>query len=234
MLDVKNINIYYGHLQALWDASFEVKAKEFVTILGSNGAGKTTLLKAISGLSKPATGTIHFKDIRIDGLEPHRICQMGLIHIPQGRMIFPMMKVIENLEMGAYLPTPRRNKKQNLEQVFSIYPILKQRSGQLAGTLSGGEQQMLAIGRGLMSQPELLILDEPSLGLSPKLALEMYSSLRQLHNQGITILLISQEVLQGLQLSERAYVLENGRVVLQGMSGELLENQAIKKSYLGL
>jgi branched-chain amino acid transport system ATP-binding protein len=179
-------------------------------------------------------GSIVYKGKRIDGLAPHRITELGIVQIPQGRKIFPSMKIIEHLEMGAYLPGPRKQFKRNAEVIFDTYPILRERRNQMAGTLSGGEQQMLAIGRGLMSQPELLMLDEPTLGLSPKLALQLLGSLKQLSDRGITILLVSQETLQCLQLAERAYVLENGRVALQGLASEVLNNEAIKKSYLGL
>jgi len=234
MLEVKNVNIFYGDLQAIWGVSIDVKENEFLSILGSNGSGKTTLLNTISGLNKAVTGSIEYKGVRIDGMAPHKICAMGLILIPQGRKIFPMMNVLENLQMGAYLPGPRKNVKQNLEKIFTTYPVLKQRSGQLAGTLSGGEQQMLAIGRGLMSNPELLMLDEPTLGLSPKLALDMLSSLKQLHEQGITLLLVSQETMQCLQLADRAYVLENGRVALQGKCSTLLADDKVRKAYMGI
>lgn len=234
MLEVKNVNVFYGHLQAIWDVSMDVKEKEFLSILGSNGSGKSTLLNAIAGLNKVAAGSIEYNGVRIDNIEPYRICSKGLILIPQGRKIFPMMNVQENLQMGAYLPGPRKNVKQNLEKIYSTYPVLKQRAGQLAGTLSGGEQQMLAIGRGLMSQPELLMLDEPTLGLSPKLALDMLTSLKQLHEQGITLVLVSQETMQCLQLAERAYVLENGRVALQGQCSVLLADDKVRKAYMGI
>jgi branched-chain amino acid transport system ATP-binding protein len=234
LLNVNNISAFYGQLQAIWDVSIEVNKGEFLTILGSNGAGKSTLLKAISGLNKPATGSISFKGVTINNLLPHKICEMGLIQIPQGRQIFPMMRVDENLEMGAYLKSARKNIKQNMEKIFSIYPILRERRNQFAGTLSGGEQQMLAIGRGLMGQPELLMLDEPTLGLSPKLAANMLSSLKLMHDQGITLVLVSQETLQCLQMAERAYVMENGRISVQGSSAELLNSEAIKKAYLGI
>lgn len=234
MLEVKNISVFYGHLQAIWNVSIEVKEKDFLTILGSNGAGKTTLLTTISGLMRPAQGSIHFKGARIDCMESHSICELGLIQIPQGRKIFPMMSVMENLQMGAYLPKPRKNARQNLERIFTMYPVLKQRSGQLAGTLSGGEQQMLAIGRGLMGQPDLLMLDEPTLGLSPKLASDMIASLRKLHDQGITLVIVSQETMQCLQITERAYVLENGRVAIEGKCSDLLADDKVRKAYMGI
>jgi branched-chain amino acid transport system ATP-binding protein len=234
LLEVNNINVFYGQLQALWDVSIQVKKGEFLTVLGSNGAGKSSLLKAISGINKPATGSISFKGVSIDKLLPYKICEMGLIQIPQGRQIFPDMKVLENLEMGAYVKSARKKIRQNMEKIFSIYPILKERSEQFAGTLSGGEQQMLAIGRGLMGQPELLMLDEPTLGLSPKLALSMLSSLAQMRDHGITLLLVSQETMQCLKMAERAYVMENGRISMQGASEELLSSEAIRKAYLGI
>lgn len=234
MLELKSIDVFYGHLQAIWDVSISVKSNEFISILGSNGAGKTTLLNTIVGLNKAAAGSIEYKGIRIDNLPPYKICAMGLILIPEGRKIFPMMSMLENLQMGAYLPGPRKTVKQNLDKVYAIYPILKKRAGQLAGTLSGGEQQMLAIGRGIMSNPELLMLDEPTLGLSPKLALEMLSSLKNLHTQGMTLVLVSQETMQCLQLAERAYVLENGRVALEGQCSTLLADDKVRKAYMGI
>lgn len=234
MLEVNNINVFYGQLQALWDVSIQVKKGEFLTILGSNGSGKSTLLRAISGINRPATGSISFKGGPIDNLLPHKICEMGLVQIPQGRQIFPDMKISENLEMGAYIKRARKNLKQNMEKIFSIYPILGERREQMAGTLSGGEQQMLANGRGLMGQPELLMLDEPTLGLSPKLAIEMLSSLKLMHDQGITLVLVSQETLQCLKLADRGYVMENGRISVQGTAEELLNSEAIRKAYLGI
>jgi branched-chain amino acid transport system ATP-binding protein len=234
MLEVKSISVFYGRLQAIWDLSIEVKEHDCLTILGSNGAGKTTLLTTISGLARPATGEIYFKGVRIDHMEPFKICELGLIQIPQGRKIFPMMSVVENLQMGAYLPKPRKNARQNLEKIFVTYPVLKERSRQLAGTLSGGEQQMLAIGRGLMSEPELLMLDEPTLGLSPKLATDMLNSIRQLHDQGITVVVVSQETMQCLKIAERAYVLENGKVALEGSCSTLLADDKVRKAYMGI
>jgi branched-chain amino acid transport system ATP-binding protein len=234
MLNVKNINVFYGHLQAVWDVSIDVNQNDCLTILGSNGAGKTTLLTTISGLIRSSSGTIEFKGARIDLMESHKICEMGLIQIPQGRKIFPMMTVMENLQMGAYLPKPRKNAGANLERIFSMYPVLKQRTGQMAGTLSGGEQQMLAIGRGLMGQPELLMLDEPTLGLSPKLASDMLASLKKLHEMGITLVVVSQETMQCLKITERAYVLENGRVAIEGKCSVLLADDNVRKAYMGI
>jgi branched-chain amino acid transport system ATP-binding protein len=234
MLKVNSVSVSYEKLQALRDIRIEVADDDFVAVIGSNGAGKTTLLRAISGLTKISAGSIEFKGERLDGLPPRRICEIGIIQVPEGRKIFPFMKVRENLQLGAYLSRPRKLIQDSLSQVFQLFPVLKQRQNQLAKTLSGGEQQMLAIGRGLMSCPLLLILDEPTLGLSPKLAAEMLMSLKQLNEQGITILLVSQEVIQSLQLSRRAYVLENGRVVLEGTGSDLSQNKQIRKAYLGL
>ncbi|HUL30869.1 MAG TPA: ABC transporter ATP-binding protein [Thermodesulfobacteriota bacterium] len=234
MLKVNSVSVSYGKLQALRDVGIEVAQDDFVAVIGSNGAGKTTLLRAISGLTRISAGSIEFKGERLDGLPPKRICEIGIIQVPEGRKIFPFMKVGENLQLGAYLPRPRKLVQDSLSQVFQLFPVLKERQNQLAKTLSGGEQQMLAIGRGLMSCPLLLILDEPTLGLSPKLAAEMLMSLKQLKERGITILLVSQEVIQSLQLAQRAYVLDNGRIALQGRGTELAHNEHIRKAYLGL
>ena len=234
MLRVNSISVSYGKLQALRDVEIEVAERDFISVIGSNGAGKTTLLRAISGLTKISSGSIEFKGERLDGLLPRRICGMGIIQVPEGRKIFPLMKVKENLQLGAYLSRPRKLIQDSLTQVYQLFPVLKERQNQLAKTLSGGEQQMLAIGRGLMSRPLLLILDEPTLGLSPKLAAGMLMSLKQLNEQGITILLVSQEVIQSLHLARQAYVLENGRIALQGTGEELSRNEHIRKAYLGL
>jgi branched-chain amino acid transport system ATP-binding protein len=234
MLKVNSVSVSYRKLQALRDVRIEVAEDDFVAVIGSNGAGKTTLLRAISGLTRISAGSIEFKGEKLDGLPPRRICEMGIIQIPEGRKIFPLMKVRENLLLGAYLPRPRKLIQDSLSQVYQLFPVLKERQNQLAKTLSGGEQQMLAIGRGLMSRPLLLILDEPTLGLSPKLAAEMLMSLKHLKERGITILLVSQEVIQSLQLAQRAYVLENGRVVLEGTGNDLSQNEHIRKAYLGM
>jgi len=234
MLKVNSISVFYGKLQAIRDLRIEVAENDFVAVIGSNGAGKTTLLRAISGLTRISSGSIEFKGERLDGLLPRRICEMGIIQVPEGRKIFPFMKVKENLLLGAYLPRPRKLIQDSLSEVYQLFPVLKERQNQLTKTLSGGEQQMVAIGRGLMSRPLLMILDEPTLGLSPKLAAEMLMSLKQLEERGITILLVSQEVVKSLQLSRRAYVLENGRVVLEGTGNDLSQNEHIRKAYLGM
>ena len=234
MLRVNSITVSYGKLQALRDIQIEVAEHDFVLVIGSNGAGKTTLLRAISGLTKISSGSIEFKGDRLDSLPARRICEMGIVQVPEGRKLFPLMKTRENLQLGAYLPRSRKLIQDSLNQVYELFPVLRDRQNQLANTLSGGEQQMLAIGRGLMSRPLLLILDEPTLGLSPKLAAEMLMKLRRLNEQGITILFVSQEIIQSLQLARRAYVLENGRVVLQGTGDELSQSEQVRKAYLGI
>ncbi len=233
MLEIDRINFAYGAQQALWDISLGVNEGEFVALVGSNGAGKTTLMRIISGLLTPVSGQVRFDGRSLVNLPTHRICEMGIIHIPEGRKLFPQMTVLENLEIGAFSPALRR-RKENLDRVYRLFPILKERAKQDAGTLSGGEQQMLAIGRGLMSSPQLLILDEPTLGLSPRLATGLLDSFKVLNDQGITILLVSQEVTHTLQLAQRAYVLENGRNVLEGAGSILLQDPQIRSAYLGL
>jgi branched-chain amino acid transport system ATP-binding protein len=234
MLDVKKINTFYGKVQVLWDVSLKVVKKEIVAFIGANGAGKTTLINTISGLLRPASGTIKFLGKSIGGLAPHSIVEQGICHIPEGRRLFPDMSVHENLEMGAYLTRAWKQKEETLEHVYQLFPILKERGGQLARTLSGGEQQMLAMGRGLMSRPKLCIIDEPSNGLSPLLVKEIFDIIEGLRKQDIAILLIEQNVRQTLELADRAYVLENGRVILSGEGKKLLKKELIKKAYLGL
>jgi branched-chain amino acid transport system ATP-binding protein len=234
MLRVDHLNVSYSGLQALWNTCISVKEHELVAIVGSNGAGKSTLLKTISGLLRSSSGSISFMGERIDNLAPHKICEKGIIHIPEGRKLFPLMKVVENLEMGGYMPEARRYIPDSLRQVYQLFPVLKERQNQDAGTLSGGEQQMLAIGRGLMARPKLLMLDEPTLGLSPKSATELLTRIGLLNKQGTTILLVSQEIFHSLRLAGRAYVIENGKIVLEGKGEELLQNDDVKASYLGL
>jgi branched-chain amino acid transport system ATP-binding protein len=234
MLEVRDINTFYGKIQALWGVSLRIDDKEIVALVGSNGAGKTTLLNTISGLLHPASGTVVFLGKRIDGLMPHAIVELGMSHIPEGRKLFPDMSVRENLEMGAYTKRVWKDKQQILDRVYELFPILKARQGQLASTLSGGEQQMVAMGRGLMSQPRLCIVDEPSSGLAPLIVDEIFGIIQGLRDQGIAIFLIEQNVQQTLEIADRAYVLENGRVVLEGESKELLKEELIRKAYLGL
>jgi len=234
MLEVKNIDTFYGKMQALWDVSLRIDEAEIVALVGTNGAGKTTLVHTISGLLCPASGSVVFLGQRIDGQTPYSIVELGISHIPEGRRLFPNMSVRENLEMGAYPHRAWKQMKETIEQVYQRFPILKEREGQLARTLSGGEQQMLAMGRGLMSRPRLCIFDEPSYGLAPKFVAEVFQIIKSLREQGITILLIEQNVRQTLEIADRACVLENGRVVLEGACDKLIQSEHMRKAYLGL
>ena len=234
MLEVSNIEAFYGKTQVLWGVSLSVNEAEIVALVGANGAGKTTLLNTISGLLHPASGSAEFLGKRIDRLPPHSIAELGISYMPQGRRLFPDMSVRENLEMGAYPNRAWKQKGETLEQVYQIFPVLKGRGGQLAGTLSGGEQQMVAMGRGLMSRPRLCVFDEPSSGLAPRLVLEVFRVIKSLREQGLTILLIEQNVRHTLEIADRAYVLENGRVVLEGVGDGLLQSDHVRKAYLGL
>lgn len=234
MLEVNKINVFYGDAQALWDLSFKVDEGEIVTIVGSNGAGKTTTLKTISGILRPRSGSITFLGKRLDKTPAHKIVEEGIAHIMEGRKLFPYMTVLENLELGAYHPGAWEKREETLEWIYELFPILKERKKQLAGTLSGGEQQMLAVGRGLMSKPKLLMLDEPSLGLAPKLVLLVFDTVKRINEEGVTILLVEQNVHHALMLAKRGYVLETGRITLEGAGEELLENPYIKKAYLGM
>jgi len=234
MLDVSNIDTFYGKIQALWGVSLEIHGAEIVALIGANGAGKTTLLNTISGLLRPASGRVAFLGKRIDGLTPHSIVELGISHIPEGRRLFPDMSVRENLEMGAYTKRVWKQKQKNLDKVYQLFPILQTRQGQLARTLSGGEQQMVAMGRGLMSRPRLCIIDEPSSGLAPVMVDEIFQIILGLRDQGIAIFLVEQNVQQTLEITDRAYVLENGRVILTGESKKLLQEELIRKAYLGL
>jgi len=234
LLKVNNIDVFYGNAQVLRDVSFEVKKGEVVSIIGANGAGKTTTINTISGVLKPTSGTIEFLGERIDGLLPYMIIRKGIAQIPEGRRVFPRLTVLENLRMGSYVPEARKRRKETLRLVFDLFPRLEERKKQLAGTLSGGERQMLAIARGLMSKPKLLMLDEPSLGLAPKLTLETFNVIKQLRDEGMTILLVEQSVYHALELADRAYLLETGRVILHGTGKELLNDPMIKEAYLGM
>jgi len=234
MLEVRNLSTFYGKAQALWDVCLEVRESEIVALVGSNGAGKTTLLNAVSGVVRPASGTISFLGQRIDGLPPHLVVDLGISHVPEGGRVFPDMSVRENLEMGAYPHSTWKQKEETRGQVYELFPLLKERERQLARTLSGGERQMLAIGRGLMSRPRLCLLDEPSYGLAPLLVGEMFHIIQGLRDQGNTVFLIEQNVRRALEISDRAYVLENGRICLQGDCGELVQSEHVKKAYLGL
>jgi len=233
MLVVKDIEVYYGLIKALHGVSFEVKQGEIVTLIGANGAGKSTSLRTVSALIKPKTGTITFQGQDITGMAPHKIVSQGLSHVPEGREIIGDMSVLENLSMGAYTRTDKGEIAASLDSVFARFPRLKERANQMAGTLSGGEQQMLAIGRGIMSKPKLLLLDEPSMGLSPKLVEEIFSIISTINSQGVTILLVEQNAFMALQIAHRAYVLEAGRVVLSGDAKELQADEKVRSAYLG-
>jgi branched-chain amino acid transport system ATP-binding protein len=234
MLEVRNLNTHYGKVQALWDISLEVNEGEIVALVGSNGAGKTTLVNTITGLLQPTSGSVSYLSQRIDGLPSHVIVGMGISYVPQGGKVFPEMTVRENLEMGAYPIHAWNQKSETLGQVYHIFPRLKERERQLARTLSGGEHQMLAIGRALMSKPKLSVLDEPSYGLAPLLVTEMFRIIQNLRNEGITIFLIEQNVRHSLEIADRAYVLENGHLCLQGDCAELLQSDHVRKAYMGL
>ena len=234
MLEVSNLDTFYGRIQALWSVSLKIDEAEIVALIGANGAGKTTLLNTISGLLRPASGSVEFLGKRIDGLQSHAIVELGMSHIPEDRKLFPDMSVRENLEMGAYSKRVWNHKQKTLDEVYQLFPILKARQGQLARTLSGGEQQMVAMGRGLMSRPTLCIIDEPSSGLAPLVVDEIFSIIQGLRDQSIAIFLIEQNVQQTLEIADRAYVLENGRVILAGESKKLLQEELIRKAYLGL
>jgi len=234
MLKVEKLSVAYAGVTVLREVSLSVKEGEIVSVVGANGGGKTTLLKAISGLLKPSSGSIEYLGEKIHEFPPDEICKRQLIQVPEGRQLFPKMKVIHNLEMGAYLPEARKNAAQSLERVYDLFPLFRERRNQKTGSLSGGEQQMLAIGRALMSMPKLLMLDEPSEGLSPLYTTNVFSTLKILGEQGLTILLVSQEVERSLELSQRAYVLENGQITLEGKSKELLNNDRVRESYLGM
>jgi len=234
MLEVLNLSTFYGKAQALWDVCLEVRESEVVALIGSTGAGKTTLLNAISGVIRPASGTINFLGRRIEGLPPHVVVDLGISHVPEGGRVFPDMSVRENLEMGAYSSQAWGRRQETLERVFRVFPILRERQRQLAKTLSGGERQMLAIGRALMSGPKLCLLDEPSYGLAPMLIAEVFRIVRGLRDEGVTVLLIEQNVKHTLETADRAYVLENGRISLEGKSSDLLKTDHVRKAYLGL
>jgi branched-chain amino acid transport system ATP-binding protein len=234
MLELKNVNTFYGNAQVLWDISLKIDEAEIVALVGANGAGKSTLLKTISGVVHPASGSIEFLGKRIDELPAHSIVELGLSHIPEGRKLFTEMTVNENLEMGAYPSSAWKIKKETAEKIYQTFPILKERAGQLARTLSGGEQQMLAMGRGLMSRPKLCMFDEPSYGLAPRLMIEVFQVIKSLREQGITILLVEQNVPRTLEIADRAYVLENGRIVMEGECCNLIKDDYIRKAYLGI
>jgi branched-chain amino acid transport system ATP-binding protein len=234
MLNVEAIDVYYGDLQAVKGVSFQVGKDQIVSLVGSNGAGKTTTLNAISGLNRIASGSIRFGEENIGRYRSHQIVDLGIVQVPEGRLLFPEMTVMENLEMGCFSLRARKNFKTSLDEVIRLFPILTERQQQLAGTLSGGEQQMLAIGRGLMARPTVLMLDEPSLGLAPLVVEEIIETIKTIRARGTAILLVEQNILHALSISDRAYILENGGIVMEGKGEELLRNEEVKKAYLGL
>lgn len=234
MLTIDKLNFSYGDMQVLWDIDLQVNEGEIVTVVGANGAGKSTTLMNVSRLIKPMSGSITFQGNDLKGLESHEVVERGIVQVPEGRKIFPEMTVLENLRMGSFIKSARPDRETNVERVFTMFPRLKEREKQLGGTMSGGEQQMLAIARGLMTNPKLLLLDEPSLGLSPLFVKIIFEIIQEINKQGVTILLVEQNVFQSLKIANRAYVLETGRVVLSGTGSDLLSNDHVKKAFLGM
>jgi branched-chain amino acid transport system ATP-binding protein len=234
MLQIRKLNFAYGDLQVIWDVDLEVKKGEIVTVVGANGAGKSTILKNVSRLQKWSSGSITFDGQDLGKLASHEVVERGIVQVPEGRKIFSEMTVVENLRMGSFVKATRKDRDRNMDRAFSLFPRLAERKTQLGGTMSGGEQQMLAIARGLMANPKVLLLDEPSLGLSPLLVRNIFDIIKEINRQGTTILLVEQNVYQSLHISNRAYVLETGRVVLTGTGAELLDNSHVKKAFLGM
>jgi branched-chain amino acid transport system ATP-binding protein len=234
LLEVEDIHTYYGHIHALKGISLSVEEGEIVTLIGANGAGKSTTLKTISGSLHPRAGTIRVSDEPINTLKPHQIVMKGIVQVPEGRRVFARMSVTENLEMGAYSRPDQKSVKEEEERVFALFPRLKERRNQLAGTLSGGEQQMLAIGRALMADPQILLLDEPSMGLAPVLVDSIFETIQGLHEEGKTILLVEQNARVALQIADRGYVIQTGEIVLSGQAADLRENAMVRRAYLGL
>jgi branched-chain amino acid transport system ATP-binding protein len=234
MLKIKNIDVFYGDVQVIWDISFNVKQGEIVALIGANGAGKSTTLKTISGILRPKRGEILFNDIPLHKIEPYRLIELGIAHVPEARRLFVEMSVEENLDMGSLKGEAKKEREITKQLVFELFPRLLERQRQLAGTLSGGEQQMLAIGRGLMSKPKLQMFDEPSLGLSPILVKDIFNVIKRIKEEGTTVLIVEQNVKQTLAIADRVYVLENGRIALEGTGAELLNNEHVKTAYLGV
>lgn len=234
ILEIENLDLYYGDAQALDSVSLEVEKGELVAIVGANGAGKSSLIRTIAGIERPRGGRIRFKGEDITGKPSYVVCNLGIGQVAEGRQIFPSLSVQENLEMGALLPRARAKMEAELDHVYSLFPRLAERKDQFAGTMSGGEQQMLAIGRCLMGQPELIMFDEPSLGLAPALVQELFQTIRKLRESGLTVLLVEQNVAMSLKLADRGYVIENGRIVLSGTGEKLLHDDAVRQAYLGI
>jgi branched-chain amino acid transport system ATP-binding protein len=234
ILDVESLDLFYGDAQALDSISIGAEAGELVAIVGANGAGKSSLIRTIAGIEKPRAGRVRFRGQDITGLPSHRICNLGVGQVAEGRQIFPTLTVEENLEMGALLPRARGRLRDILDEVYALFPRLKERRSQLGGTMSGGEQQMLAIGRCLMGRPELIMFDEPSLGLAPTMVQELFRTIRTLNGRGLTVILVEQNVVASLKLANKAYVLENSRIVMQGTGAELLNDDRVRRAYLGI
>jgi branched-chain amino acid transport system ATP-binding protein len=234
MLKVENIDVSYGDLQVLWDVSFEVNEGQIVALVGANGAGKSTTLKTVSGILRPTSGSIRFLDQRLNQIPAHKIIDHGIAHVPEGRRLFPEMSVRENLIMGALSPRAKAKRNETMEWIFGLFPRLRERHKQLAGTLSGGEQQMCAVGRGLMALPRLIMFDEPSLGLAPILVADIFKIIQRIQQEGVTVLIVEQNTKHTLEICTRGYVLENGRVVLSGTGQELLNNEHVRQAYLGI
>lgn len=234
MLEVHNLRVHYGAVEAIKGISFRIEAGEMVGLIGANGAGKSTILRALSGLVQPSGGTIEFQGKSLVGLPPHQIIRLGIGHVPEGRRLFPKMSVLENLKMGAYLRHNKTETEGTLGMIYEHFPILKERSTQRAGSLSGGEQQMLATARALMNRPQLLLLDEPSIGLSPILTAEIGKIVQQINAMGVTTILVEQNAMLALTLGQRGYVLETGSIAMQGKAQELLQDEGVKKAYLGI
>jgi branched-chain amino acid transport system ATP-binding protein len=234
MLEVKELRVHYGIVEAVKGVSFQLEAGAIVSLIGANGAGKSTILRALTGLVQPSSGDLRFEDMSLLGLAPHQIVRLGIAHVPEGRRLFPKMSVLENLKMGAYLQSNKAAVASTLDMVYEHFPILQERGRQRAGSLSGGEQQMLAIARALMTRPKLLLLDEPSIGLSPIMTAEIGKIVRQINAMGVTIVLVEQNAMLALTLAQYGYVLETGNLVMQGKAQELLQDEGVKKAYLGI
>jgi branched-chain amino acid transport system ATP-binding protein len=234
MLQVEHLDVFHGDAQALDGVSLEIAEGAIVAIVGANGAGKTSLIRTIAGMHRPACGRIAFRGVDIAGWDSHRVCNLGIGQVAEGRQVFPTLSVAENLEIGAMLPRARASRTRNLERILALFPVLAERAGQAAGTLSGGEQQMLAIGRCLMGAPELVMFDEPSLGLAPAIVQQLLRTIRDLNREGLTCLLVEQNVAVSLRLAVRAYVLENGRITLSGAGAQLLADDRVRQAYLGM